>query len=86
WVRISPGKMSARAPLEMYRDGRVFAFGELDGSWEKGFEGSIRSFIAAIRGESQSACPAELAKRHLEMVLAARDSSLAQRVHRIGAQ
>ncbi|MBH24436.1 MAG: hypothetical protein CMH57_08300 [Myxococcales bacterium] len=84
WVRLSPGQMSSRAPLEMYRDGRVFSFNELDGSWEKGFERSIRNFVSAILGESQPACSAELARRHLEMALAARDSSLAQRVQRIG--
>ena len=85
WLRASPGRFSNRGPLEMYRDGRVFTFGEVDSCWRQCFERSVQSFISSVLDGSQQVCSADLARQHLEAVLAVRDSSLAQRARRLSS-
>lgn len=82
-AHASPGRLEPRAALEMYRDGRTFVFGEVDGRWEKSFERATSNFVSAMLGEADAVCPADLGREHLKLTLAARDSSLSQRIHRL---
>ena len=83
WLRYSPGNVTMSAPLEMYRDGRMFSFGEVAESWDGAFEAATRTFIDAVYGIEGPRFNAEAGREVLRLTLAARESSHSERIQRL---
>jgi len=78
-VHLSPGWLTPGAPLVMYRDGRRFEFGDVDGRWDRAFALGCEEFLRTVVEGGGVSCPPELARQHIELTLAARDSSRGNR-------
>jgi len=77
-LRLSPGQLGSSAPLVMHRDGRSFAFGEVDDRWHKAYEKSSAAFIDDVADGRTPLCAAEAGRSHLAVTLAVRESSLTE--------
>ena len=75
WFRVAPGNVTMGAPLQMYRDGRLFSFGEVAESWDENFHHTTRNFIDAVRGQAKLVMTPQAGREILRMTLAARESS-----------
>lgn len=74
-ARLAPGNVTMSAPLEMYRDGRLFSFGEIVEDWAENFNRATSNFVDAILGEDPARCPGEVGRELLRTTLAVRESS-----------
>lgn len=83
-VRLSPGALAQGAPLVMYRDGRRFEFGDVDARWAQAFTLGCKEFLRTLVEGGGVSCPPELARQHVELTLAARDSSRGNRPATLG--
>ena len=83
WLRTAPGNVTMSAPIEMYRDGRLFSFGEVSEAWDENFQHNTRNFIDAIFGIEAPRMSAETGREVLRLTLAARDSSATERVQKL---
>jgi predicted dehydrogenase len=75
WFRLSPGNVTMSAPLQMYRDGRLFSFGEVSEDWAQNFHRTTRNFVDKVRGEGKLVMSPEAGRELLRLTLAARESS-----------
>lgn len=83
WARYSPGNVTMGPALQMYRDGRMFSFGEVKDTWDESFEAATRNFVDAIYGIDPLVFNAESGREMLRMTLAARESSQTDRVQKL---
>ncbi len=79
WLRAAPGNVTMGSPVQMYRDGRLFSFGEVAESWPENFAHATRNFVDAIFGIEAPRMSAEAGREALRLTLAARDSSASVR-------
>lgn len=84
WLRTSPANTTMSSPIEMYRDGRLFSFGEVTEKWDENFKATTRNFIDAIHGVEPPRCSLETGRTLLRLTLAARDSSASERIQKFG--
>ncbi len=82
WLRTSPANVTMSAPVQMYRDGRLFSFGEVQEDWAQNFKATTRNFIDAIFGSAEPQCSAEQGRQLLRLAIAARDSSATERIQK----
>jgi predicted dehydrogenase len=84
WVRAAPGNVLMGPPVQMYRDGRLFSFGEVDDGWESGFLAMARNTLDAVQNKAELTFKPDAAREILRMTLAARDSSRSERPAKMG--
>jgi predicted dehydrogenase len=83
WARYTPANLRMTPALQMYRDGRMFSFGEVKDDWAASFQAATKNFIDAVLGEDTLRLSPDTAREILRMTLAARESSTTERVHKL---
>ncbi len=83
WLRTAPGNVTMGSPVQMYRDGRMFSFGEVNEDWAKNFARMTHNFIDVVFGVEDPRFRPETAREILRMTLAARDSSRSERSQKL---
>lgn len=74
-VRLSSGRLGSGPALVMYRDGRVFSFGDVEDRWSHAFDRAAGEFVDTVLDGGGVSCPPEIARQHLELALVVRESS-----------
>jgi predicted dehydrogenase len=83
WLRTNPGDVTMSAPIRMYRDGRMFSFGEVSESWDENFQAMITNFLDAIYGINEARFRPDTGREILRLTLAARDANRSERPQKL---
>lgn len=83
WLRTSPSNVTMSAPIQMYRDGRVFSFGEVAEGWEENFKAMIANFLDVATGRKEPRFRPDTGREILRLTLAARDSNRSERPQKL---
>lgn len=76
WIRSAPGNLTMAPPLQMYRDGRLFSFGEIDDDWGEAFERMTAHFVDAVSNTKKLVADAAFGREVLRLTLAAQAAHL----------